>query len=32
MNKDLVKKYIEKQPIKVVEWNDDINKLKYTGH
>lgn len=31
MNKDLVKKYIEKQPIKVVEWNDDINKLKYIG-
>lgn len=31
MNKDFVKKYIAKQPIKVVEWNDDINKLKYIG-
>ena len=31
MNKDFVKKYIAKQPIKVVEWNDDINKVKYIG-
>lgn len=31
MLKELVKKYIEKQSIKVVEWHDDVDKLKYIG-
>lgn len=31
MNKNFVKAYINSQPIKVVEWDDDLNKLKYIG-